>query len=193
MVHDKDDARSDGAVMPITTAEAERLYAALSLDQPVDPGLHDIFRHEMFAGRIRAAEFGREDAARWAREWLADLDKVAVAAPAIEAPAMAAQKSAAPLAAHGVAENPRYEAFLDTLEDPAALTSNAEYFIWMNARLTEFKQQSGMRQGSEGAAYQDAFTAYIRSYADRNLSRRAGAESTGSKERTVNNCEGFQP
>lgn len=176
MDHDNDGARSDDAVMPISTADAERLYAALSLDQPVDPSLHDIFRHGMFAGRIRAAKFGREDAVIWAREWLAALDaEQSLSAAALQAHApqpCERQETFGERRADGVAENPRYQAFLDTLEQPGELKSNAKYMIWVSDRIAEHKRQPGVMQLANEQAYQKDLTAYMRRYADNHLASR---------------------
>ena len=78
--------------------------------------------------------------------------------------------------ASGNAENPRYQAFLDTVENPSAIGSNAEYMAWINARVVEFEKERGKRpvmpEGHGTAAYDNELTAYVRRWADVRLADR---------------------
>lgn len=102
----------------------------------------DAFRYEMFAKRLRAAEYGRPDAVEWARQWHADLvleEQLQAEAKAQERAWLAgnAAKARAEFLA-GRCGNPHYQAYLDTVEDPSRVMNNAGYFAWFSETIGKF-------------------------------------------------------
>lgn len=168
----------------ITKDEASTLFSELKrLNADTDWSGGDGYRYEAFAKRIDAASEGVPGAVKWAREWLDELSRgveQVVQQESENAKFYREQQEryAAELAA-GRSENPLYQAWLDTLEDPSE-AKNYEYMAWNNQRGAEFsKQWKGQRLDIRGRAteeYQAARTAYFRQWADEHLSERVKAQ-----------------
>lgn len=135
----------------------------------------DAFRYEMFARRIQAAEYGRPDAVEWANNWYADILREQDAAKQAKLVATARlqaerDEGRARLAA-GLAGNPLYQAYLDTLEssctdsDEAVAMLNIGYFSFHGQRTAEYERTDK----------RVSFAQYVRDYADQHLSERAKA------------------
>lgn len=71
--------------------------------------------------------------------------------------------------------NVRHQSFLDTVEEPEKLKGNAEFMIWTQKRVSEFKEKEGRVPDTkaESEEWQNKLSAYIRDYADKNMSDRA--------------------
>lgn len=168
----------------ITKEESTRLFASLKRLNS-DPGWSggDGYRYEIFAKRIDAATDGVATAVAWAREWLAGLNAEEAEERQREEENIAFQKEvadrlAADLAA-GHSSNPLYQAWLDTLTEPAT-AKNHDYMAWNSARGAEFdKLWKGARRDISGkfsAEYHMARAAYFRQWADEHLSGRVKAQ-----------------
>ncbi len=89
----------------------------------------------------------------------------------------------------GVSSNPRYQAYLDTLEDIPAIGRimvQVGYMAWIQQRLTKYKA-TGVEPMpySNGAAkdeWQRKATAFVREWADQHLSERVKAQRQGAAE-----------
>lgn len=79
----------------------------------------------------------------------------------------------------GKSENPRTQAYLDTLDDPAEYT-NAGYMSWIGQRSSEFKKTKGTETISD--SMQDEFTNYIKQYADDNKAARLQHEKASKSQ-----------
>jgi len=92
----------------------------------------------------------------------------------------------------GKAENPIYQAFLDTLEQlPTYEQGNAAFLGWAGVRAGEFEKLSNGRV----SAAKDAYVAYVRTWADQHLServknQRAAEPLTITKDTTDATIEG---
>ncbi len=73
----------------------------------------------------------------------------------------------------GKVENPRYQAFLDTLEQEELdkINSHADYMGWISQREGEFRKANGIDDQQRVSEYKE-LGKYIREYADENLSDR---------------------
>lgn len=81
----------------------------------------------------------------------------------------------------GKAENPIYQAYLDTLEElPAYEAGNAGFLGWAGMRAGEFDRQGG----GQISQNHDAYLNYVRAWADRHLSNRAKSNGGGLLEIT---------
>ncbi|MDW1549198.1 PLxRFG domain-containing protein [Vibrio sp. YT-18] len=79
----------------------------------------------------------------------------------------------------GKADNPRYQAYLDTLEaeELEAINSNAGYMSWITHRIAEFRDENGIKKGADLTSSQHKeFDKYLREYAERHLSERVKSE-----------------
>ncbi|WP_049877320.1 PLxRFG domain-containing protein, partial [Vibrio parahaemolyticus] len=79
----------------------------------------------------------------------------------------------------GKADNPRYQAYLDTLESEEleAINSNAGYMSWITHRIADFRDENGMKKSADLTSSQHKeFDKYLREYADRHLSDRVKSE-----------------
>lgn len=73
----------------------------------------------------------------------------------------------------GVAENPVYQAYLDTLEElPAFEAGNSAFLGWAGIRAGEFEAKVGGRVSSN----RDEYLAYLREYAEAHLAERVRAQ-----------------
>ncbi|HHP0484956.1 TPA: PLxRFG domain-containing protein [Vibrio harveyi] len=74
----------------------------------------------------------------------------------------------------GKSDNPRYQAWLDTLEQDEldAISSNADYMSFITQRKGEFFKSKNMSERELTPDLQVEFDKFIRSYADKNLSDR---------------------
>ncbi|HCZ9048664.1 TPA: PLxRFG domain-containing protein [Vibrio alginolyticus] len=79
----------------------------------------------------------------------------------------------------GKADNPRYQAYLDTLEaeELEAINSNVGYMSWITHRIAEFRDENGIKKGADLTSSQHKeFDKYLREYAERHLSERVKSE-----------------
>jgi len=77
----------------------------------------------------------------------------------------------------GVADNPVYQAYLDTLEElPTFEEGNSAFLGWAGIRVGEFEAKAGGRVGNN----RDEYLAYLREYAEANLSERVRAQRAAS-------------
>jgi hypothetical protein len=131
----------------------------------------DAFRYEMFARRLVAAEYGRQDAVKWALEWHTDLikeraEKVRAMQEKIDLREAENAHSRSEFLA-GRVGNPLYQAFLDTVENPADVKNNVDYFAFHSEMLLEFqKSPCGL-----------TFLQFLRNYADQHLSERVKSQA----------------
>lgn len=146
-------------VQPMITREQEsRLYKFLR--ERTDG---EALRYELIAKKIhRAAD---ATAAEWeqsiVRDWLVAMNEEQVFDEAAQVLYVPREEPFASVR-RGQVGNPNYQAFLDTLEQPAldAITNNVPYFGWFSDRQSEMKQS-----GLTGLNY-------LRSWADSHLSQR---------------------
>lgn len=116
----------------ISSEQLARLFTELQAwSDDMDP-----FRYERFARRLVAAEYGRPDAVEWALNWhrqLVEEERAQLAAQEQAARRFEQQAAAirAELQAGHAPGNPRYQAYLDTLEHPERDGSNTGFFSWM--------------------------------------------------------------
>jgi hypothetical protein len=154
---------------------SEAISAALFADLKKMAPAMSAFRYEMMARRIVAAEYGRSDAVEWGMEWWSEL-QVATAASLTEAGASRRELQAVRQRMHvdfiaGIVSNPDYKAFLDTVEDPSEIKSNAPYLTWLSK--VRALHVANMPKGAAGEHVEDeGVSAFIRRYADANLSQR---------------------
>lgn len=144
-----------------------------AMNQPGGMLHEDAFRYEAFSKRLMAAEDGSPKAVAWAMEWYSEILKdkgveVVEQRAAREEEARRHALARAELAA-GRSGNPHYQAFLDTVEDPASLQDNVGFLCFMgkmNAEMDRLKKKLSPEERK----------AFIRSYADQNLSERVKAQ-----------------
>ncbi|ELB2268311.1 PLxRFG domain-containing protein [Vibrio parahaemolyticus] len=89
----------------------------------------------------------------------------------------------------GKADNPRYQAYLDTLEaeELEAINSNAGYMSWITHRIAEFRDENGIKKGADLTSSQHKeFDKYLRDYADRHLSERVKSERDSTAKKAEN-------
>lgn len=138
----------------------------------------DAYRYQVIAQKVQRTAGGT--AAPWEIEivdsWLTamQIERLAQTPAAKPEP----EKGAGfPSFTDGLASNPRYQAFLDTLEQQEldALGSNAPYMEFISQRMTEFRSRHCEPQDFRGHA---AFTAYVRDWADARASGRARASTS---------------
>lgn len=141
---------NDGAsVNPISSEDAALLVADLK-KLNADPEWSDGtgHRYSVFHKRIISAQERDLEAVNWAKEWLVDLDAKEAEALKQEQERLAAQEAEAQqreaalqqAREAGTADNPIYQAWLNTLENPAD-AKNHEFMAWVSERDAEFKQQ----------------------------------------------------
>lgn len=182
------DATKSSLVSPITNEEAARLIAdlkKLNSDEAWSDGTGH--RYSVFYRRIVLAQEGDLEAVNWAKEWLADLDAQEAKAIKQEQERFAAQEAeaqqreAALLRQReaGTADNPIYQAWLNTLEDPAE-AKNHEFMAWVSERDAEFKQQwigDVPATPDQNSDYSLARIAYLQQWAADHLSDRLKEKS----------------
>lgn len=81
-------------------------------------------------------------------------------------------------------ENARYQAFIDTLEDPIGMKAvSAEFMGWIARMRADYELQSGRRPlaAAESDAWQAGFSAYVRQWADEHLSERVKAQKAAQE------------
>jgi hypothetical protein len=158
-----------------TEGISEDILAALLADLKKMAPAMTAFRYEMFARRIVAAEYGRSDAVEWAMEWWAELEAAknehSAAAEVCMQELQAMRKRMHDDFVAGIVENPRYQAFLDTVENPAELKSNAPYMAWLSKVLALYAANKPKGAAAKDGEVEGA-SAFIRRYADANLSQR---------------------
>jgi len=164
----------ENAPAGISRGVAERLMQELRAW--TDAGTVDAFRYEMFAKRIGAAECGRVDAVEWARSWYQDIlnaEAEAHAQAMLNATlhTQRRQYARAELLA-GRVGNPHYQAFLDTVEDPATLTSHAPYMDWINKVTGEFDRHHPLHKFANIEARQELWVTFLQGARNRELSDR---------------------
>ena len=133
------------------SAVLDKLFAVLkSWAVDMDP-----FRYSMFYRRLIAAEHGRADAVQWALDWFystLEEEAAAEAARAEKAQRMARDTAHQRAEFHaGRCSNPHYQAFLDTVEHPEAITHHCDYMAWIAMIESETKYTAGYRELSAAA------------------------------------------
>ncbi|HHF3073400.1 TPA: PLxRFG domain-containing protein [Vibrio diabolicus] len=96
----------------------------------------------------------------------------------------------------GKADNPRYQAYLDTLEaeELEAINSNAGYMSWITHRIAEFRDEHGIKKGADLTSSQHKeFDKYLREYADRHLSDRVKSERQKAIDLTKSDLSDDKP
>ena len=163
----------------LTTEALEMLRIDLkAMAQPGGTMEHDAFRYDMFAKRLNAAEYGRQDAVEWALEWHAGLLKDKAEQQAAKQQSlseeMARQAFDQNELAAGRCSNPRYQAYLDTVDDLSDRLMNVGYMAFINERSSEYRRKCPEKyQGLvQPPGFVDEFTQFIREYADSHLSER---------------------
>ena len=181
---------NDGAsVNPISSEDAARLAADLKKlnagPEWTDGTGH---RYSVFHKRIISAQEGDLEAVAWAKEWLADLDTQEAEVLKQEQERLAAQEAEAQqreaalqqAREAGTADNPVYQAWLNTLEnlDDA---KNHEFMAWVSERDAEFKQQwmgEVPATPDQNSDYALARISYFQQWAANHLSDRLRANNT---------------
>ncbi|MGF6440493.1 hypothetical protein [Paraburkholderia youngii] len=136
----------------------------------------DAFRYQSIASRIVAAEYGRADAVEWAMEWYERAIRERLEAKAqkihdAQVHAKVADRSRERFIS-GYATNPRYQLFLDTVEEPATVTNNVAYMAWISVNSAAFDKQHPKGRGEDSNERAEKFTAFLKSVRDSNLSER---------------------
>ena len=122
---------------------------AWSKELAESPSTVGAFRYEAFARRLTAAEYGRQDAVEWAWNWYLDLvsDDLERYDRVIQAADQEANQRDRLRKQHafGKSDNPNFQAFLDTLEDPESeLYSDSKgfqgwkYLVWIGPLIGAF-------------------------------------------------------
>ncbi|EOX0971773.1 PLxRFG domain-containing protein [Vibrio parahaemolyticus] len=96
----------------------------------------------------------------------------------------------------GKADNPRYQAYLDTLESEEleAINSNAGYMSWITHRIADFRDENGMKKSADLTFSQHKeFDKYLREYADRHLSDRVKSERQKAIDLTKSDLSDDKP
>ncbi|HHE0548208.1 TPA: PLxRFG domain-containing protein [Vibrio parahaemolyticus] len=96
----------------------------------------------------------------------------------------------------GKADNPRYQAYLDTLESEEleAINSNAGYMSWITHRIADFRDENGMKMSADLTSSQHKeFDKYLREYADRHLSERVKSERQKAIDLTKSDLSDDKP
>ncbi|EGQ8311324.1 PLxRFG domain-containing protein [Vibrio parahaemolyticus] len=96
----------------------------------------------------------------------------------------------------GKADNPRYQAYLDTLESEEleAINSNAGYMSWITHRIADFRDENGMKKSADLTSSQHKeFDKYLREYADRHLSDRVKSERQKAIDLTKSDLSDDKP
>lgn len=144
-----EESGNGASVNPISQSEAIQLIVDLkNLNADPEWSGGNSERYNQFYKRILSAQEGVTEDVTWAKEWLADLETKEAEAFKLEQERLAAQEAeahqreAALQQAHeaGTADNPIYQAWLNTLENPAD-AKNHEFMAWVSERDAEFKQQ----------------------------------------------------
>lgn len=119
------------------------------------------------AERAAAPERERQEAAQQAAADAAEIERVRVEREAEQRADFAKTIGA------GVAENPVYQAYLDTLEElPTFEAGNSAFLGWAGIRAGEFEAKVGGRVSSN----RDEYLAYLRDYAETHLAERVRAQ-----------------
>lgn len=184
--------RYERAAPTITRDQERELYAFLR-----EQVGEDAYRYEVIAKRIGRVADGRGSDAdeQTTREWLAAMAEDGTAKQRAAAQSEADRKAAAEEGERresartaeslaklrrGEAENPRFQAFLDTLEQ-ADLDShdriasfNTDYMAFINARVGEYKRENKISRSDVGG--DKALDEFIRKWADEHLSERVKAK-----------------
>ncbi|BAW27450.1 methyltransferase domain-containing protein [Pseudomonas putida] len=121
------------------------------------------------AERAAAPERERQEAAQQAAAEAAEVERIRDEREAEQRAEFAKTIGA------GVAENPVYQAYLDTLEElPTFEAGNSAFLGWAGMRAGEFEVKVGGRVSNN----RDEYLAYLREYAETHLSERVRAQRT---------------
>ncbi|MDD2742043.1 MAG: hypothetical protein PHV02_07210 [Rhodocyclaceae bacterium] len=146
-------------------------------------GEMDAFRFQMFARRLVAAEHGRPDAVEWANDWYREYQEelsqkeaeMLLRIAKIEEQAAAARSEFNA----GRCSNPRYQAFLDTVENPETVKNNAAYMAWLGEVIGKFERLPGIRDLS-AAEKKTVMDRMIQDKRDANLATRLRTQVAAS-------------
>lgn len=133
------------------------------------------FRIEMFHQRLRAAEYGRPDAVQWALQWHQNVmqDRSVAQDGNVAVDALITARPHKQREDPTKAGNPRFQAWLDTVEDVDDMRKGWLYQSFILARVSEFEARHPVRDSN----WHDKLTAYIRSWADARLAPRLRSSS----------------
>lgn len=102
------------------------------------------FRYYMFSKRLVAATYGRQDAVIWANDWYCDLYDEAKVAMTNEFTRRRKLRLERLISRNqflaGKVGNPRYQLYLDTVENPASIKNNVDYFAWCSGNEAEYRR-----------------------------------------------------
>ncbi len=165
------------AEAPSISREDEKILRA-ELNRMRDDGTPPMgaMRYEIFSKRIQGAADGTASAetVEWAKKWLAELESAKKAKDDREAAEHAQTKAQldADQAAleRGEAGNPRYQAYLDTLENPAD-RNLADYTRFIAGPIEEVRKKNHIT-GDTPRSLDPQIDAAIRAKADQQLSQR---------------------
>lgn len=132
--------------------------------------------------KVKNGEGTAEDIA-WAKEWTDETAKGQTPPEKAEAQKPIA-KAKFKEAKTGKSGNPRYQAWLDTLEqaDLDKIKDNVDYMAWISSNSAEFARINQIASKPFTDAQNKAFDEYLREQADNNLSDRV-AEQRGPSEK----------
>lgn len=159
---------------------SDKLYGVLkSWSEDMDP-----LRYEAYARRLVAAEHGRPDAVEWAQAWHSDLLAEESQKEAVRQAELREEEARTALAQAefkaGRCSNPNYQAFLDTIEQPELIESNAPYFEWLS-RLTARFEGTPAFKGLPAPERKAAWQKLLRDEGDANLAPRLRSISEEAK------------
>lgn len=115
----------------------------------------DTFRYESFARRLVAAEYGRQDAVIWAWDWYCNLiaedEKKSLQRQQSAIDHEEIKRGAREEMEQGRSDNPRLQAFLNTLENPAEEMYHPDgtfqgwkYMVWIGPIIGSFERRKGL-------------------------------------------------
>lgn len=179
------DGATEASTFTITREQEKRLRDEIHASNEAGGfhGIESARRYELLSKKFQRVADGRgsSDDIAVTKQWLEALsDSDAKQQQAVEdsekAGAAAEQRREEnwALLRSGKSDNPRYQAFLDTLgeQELAELKNNAPYMAWNNQRVGEWKKQHKGAHGDLSAQQQDQLTQYIRQWADEHLANR---------------------
>lgn len=132
--------------------------------------------------KVKNGEGTSEDIA-WAKEWTDETAKGQTPPEKAEAQKPIA-KAKFEEAKTGKSGNPRYQAWLDTLEqaDLDEINSNVDYMAWISSNSAEFARINQIASKPFTDAQNKAFDDYLREQADNNLSDRVAEQREPSEK-----------
>lgn len=125
---------------------------------------------------------GSDEDNKWASDWISDTKKGQTGTEKAATAGKATYKAQRNEIITGKVGNPRAQAYLDTLENPADYT-NADFMAWIGNHMNAFKRSSGIDREQQLTESQNrVFDSYLRESADNNLSDRVAKERGPNKK-----------